>query len=203
MDPELSHEEDLTGLVRRFSAGQTELFGEIVHGHCYKKMVKLATRMINRCQIRDPAYEGEDAVGEAEAKLWRAAIDGKLPPIPDGEGFRGLFRWALRGVILHKREQLATSKRGGSQICRVVERLDDLHSPQPTPAELACAHLECQALLAELNDPVLETIAQKRIDGYSNPEIAQHLQRPVCFVERRVRSIRSAWEVAYATLASG
>src|SRR5215813_13973837 len=99
MDPELSHEEDLTGLVRRFSAGQTNLFGEIVHGYCYKTMVKLATRLIGRCQIRDAAYEGEDAVGEAVAKLWRAAIAGKLPPIPDGDGFRGLFGWALKGVI--------------------------------------------------------------------------------------------------------
>ena len=193
MDPELSHEEDLTGLVRRFSAGQTELFGEIVHGHCYQTMVKSATRLIGRCRIRDPAYQGEDAVGEAAAKLWQAAADGKLPPIPDGDGFRGLFYWALKEVILDRQDQLATRKRGGSRISRITKRLDDLHSAQPTPAELALANLECQALLEELNDPVLKAIVQKRIDGCTNPEIARHLQKPVCFVERRLRLIRATW----------
>ena len=192
IDPGLSRD-DLSGLIQRFAAGQTELFGEIVEGYYFDDLVNVATHLLRHHRVRDAAYQGEDAAGEAVAKLWQAAAGGKFPAIQDDNGFWALLCWNLKGVILHKGEALATRKRGGR---RVPKSLDDLQSQQLTPAELALAQLECEALLDQLDDPLLATIAAKRFEGYTNPEIARQLQKPLCFVDRRLSSIRSIWRTA-------
>jgi DNA-directed RNA polymerase specialized sigma24 family protein len=66
--------------------------------------------------------------------------------------------------------------------------------PEPTPAFAAQVSEECRRLLGCLASPDLEAIAQWKLEGYTNEEIADRLGRSLGTVERKLRLIRTIWE---------
>src|SRR5581483_1097228 len=64
---------------------------------------------------------------------------------------------------------------------------------EPTPEFAAQAAEEYERLLAALPDPDLRTLAQWKMEGHSNQEIAARLGCVVRSVERKLRLIRSVW----------
>jgi DNA-directed RNA polymerase specialized sigma24 family protein len=64
---------------------------------------------------------------------------------------------------------------------------------EPTPAFAAQVAEEYQRLLDILEDAELQTIAQRKIEGYTNEEIATELDCVPRTVERKLRTIRSIW----------
>jgi DNA-directed RNA polymerase specialized sigma24 family protein len=69
----------------------------------------------------------------------------------------------------------------------------DGSSPSPGDALLLNEALERR--LAALDSPELRQIALWRLEGFTNREIADRLQRTERSVERRVKRIRSKWSV--------
>jgi RNA polymerase sigma factor (sigma-70 family) len=70
----------------------------------------------------------------------------------------------------------------------------DLASREPDPAFAAQVAEECEKLLTELADADLRTIAVRKLEGYTNKEIAAELGCSLVTVERRLRLIRLEWE---------
>jgi DNA-directed RNA polymerase specialized sigma24 family protein len=52
---------------------------------------------------------------------------------------------------------------------------------------------ECRRLLDPLDDETLRPIAPRKMDGYTNAEIALRLGRVERTVERRLQRIRRCW----------
>ena len=67
-------------------------------------------------------------------------------------------------------------------------------SPAPTPEFAAQVAEECQRLLDRLDSPELRSVALRKVEGYTNEEIAAQLGCGLRTVERRLRLIRSTWE---------
>jgi DNA-directed RNA polymerase specialized sigma24 family protein len=63
----------------------------------------------------------------------------------------------------------------------------------PTPEMATIAAEECQRLLSILPDDVLRQVAQLKLEGYTNEEIADRLQCAPRTVERRLHRIRDRW----------
>src|SRR5438270_586549 len=67
-------------------------------------------------------------------------------------------------------------------------------SKEPVPEVSAILREQLEQLLDTLTDPTLRQIAEWRMEGSSNAEIARRLDRAVRTVERKVELIRLIWE---------
>ena len=65
-----------------------------------------------------------------------------------------------------------------------------------TPAFAAEVAEQCRWLLDQLKDDRLKQIALLKLEGYTNPQIAQRVQRSLATVERKLALIRQIWEDA-------
>jgi DNA-directed RNA polymerase specialized sigma24 family protein len=71
--------------------------------------------------------------------------------------------------------------------------LEQMDAAGPTPAEAALLNEALERRLEVLADPELRQIALWRLEGYTNSEIADRLDRTERSVERRLERIRSKW----------
>jgi RNA polymerase sigma factor (sigma-70 family) len=71
--------------------------------------------------------------------------------------------------------------------------LNQLDMDDPTPAEAALLNEALELRFQALREPELRLIAQKKLEGYTNQEIAQELQCTVRTVERKLARIRTYW----------
>jgi RNA polymerase sigma factor (sigma-70 family) len=74
--------------------------------------------------------------------------------------------------------------------------LDQIDSDGPTPAEAALLNEALERRFQMLQDPVLRQIALWKLEGYTNPEIAEQLACTLRNVERKLQRIRAYWESA-------
>ena len=74
------------------------------------------------------------------------------------------------------------------------QRLDQFLAKEPTPEFASQAAEEFERLLALLPSQEMRDIAQWKMEGYTNEEIAAQLGCVLRSVERRLRTIRACWE---------
>lgn len=95
-----------------------------------------------------------------------------------------------RKAFSQRRAQRA-QKRGGGRSPQQIPL--DLASPEPTPELAVGLAEEYHRRLAELPDDLEREIAVKRLQGYSNRQIAESLDIPLRTVERKLNLIRRTW----------
>ncbi|MFM7738954.1 MAG: ECF-type sigma factor, partial [Planctomycetota bacterium] len=67
-------------------------------------------------------------------------------------------------------------------------------SNAPCPATEALLAESVQSLLATLPDQQLKQIAQAKVEGFTNQEVAEKLGCSLATIERRLKMIRLIWE---------
>jgi len=83
-------------------------------------------------------------------------------------------------------EDLQASSRGAG--------INEVPGPEPTP-EFAAEMVEAvDRLFSQLDDDELRRVAQYKLEGYTNEEIANKIGRAPPTVERRLRLIRKRWQ---------
>jgi RNA polymerase sigma factor (sigma-70 family) len=70
-----------------------------------------------------------------------------------------------------------------------------LEAVEPTPAEAAALNEELERRLRVLPEPDLRQVALMKLEGYTNPEIAEAMECSERSVERKSNLIRKRWEV--------
>ncbi len=87
-------------------------------------------------------------------------------------------------------------KRGGSALTGASEDecLDQVLSREPDPEFAVEVAEQCERLLRKLADKSLETVALRRMEGYSVEEIAAELGCASRSIKRKLQLIRSIWE---------
>jgi hypothetical protein len=152
------------------------------------------------------AADEEDVALSAFDSFCRGAEQGCFPQLHDR-----LDLWQLLVLLTarkafdlaqHERRQ----KRGGGAVLDEAAlprpadsstqgaALEQIEGPEPTPAFAAQVAEECRRLLERLDSPELRSVALRKMEGYSNEEIAAQLGCGLRTVERRLRLIRSIWE---------
>jgi DNA-directed RNA polymerase specialized sigma24 family protein len=71
---------------------------------------------------------------------------------------------------------------------------DQILGDAATPEVLAIAVEEYQRLMRALDDDRLRTIAQYKLEGHRNEEIADRLGLACRSIERKLQRIRQIWE---------
>jgi len=144
----------------------------------------------------------EDVALSALKSFCNAAQQGRFPDLHDRDDlWRLLLRITVRKVTDQRRYN-GRQRRGGGQVrgesglMRVGEKsvgINDVVADAPSPEIAAQLADELEMRLSQL-DPGLRQIAVAKMEGYTNPEIAELLDIALRTVERRLMLIRKKWE---------
>jgi DNA-directed RNA polymerase specialized sigma24 family protein len=157
----------------------------------FERLVRLVhARLPDRLR---PAIDEEDVALSAFNSFFRGVEEGRFPKLNDRTNL-----WAVL-VTIADRKRLAglerenALKRGGRQQRHDIEF--DLADPSPTPEFAAEVADECERMLKHLRqrDPELERIALLKLEGCTNAQIGELVQRSLATVSRKLELIRELW----------
>lgn len=169
----------------------------------FTRLVELARRKLAHHPRR--GADEEDVALSAFASLCRAAASGRFPLLTDRHDLWALLirlteRKAIDLVRHEGRQRRGGGRVRGDSVVRLpegsaegVSGFDGVIDPRPGPELAAMVAEEMQYLMEQLDDDVQRAIARLKLDGYSNPEIAEQLDRPLRTVERKLALIRKIW----------
>ncbi|MFZ1936279.1 MAG: ECF-type sigma factor [Thermoguttaceae bacterium] len=178
----------VTRCIADLKAGDAVAAERLWQGY-FQRLVGLARTKLGP-RARALADE-EDVALSAFKSLCLGAARGRFPELRDRDNL-----WPLLVVLTaHKATDLIKhqqrQKRGGG--ARPDDAaLETVLSREPTPEFSAMVAENCARLLGRL-EPPLRQIAQLRLDGYTNIEIAERLRCALRTVERRLELIRRIW----------
>jgi len=166
----------------------------------FHQLVELARKKLQALPRR--SADEEDVALDAFDSVCRGIEQGRFSCL---EGRDNL--WALLVTITARKAfqlQLweGRRKRGGNGVLDEaalggakagMRELEQALDREPTPEFAAEVAEECRRLLASLIEPDLRSVAQWKMEGYTNEEIADRLGCAIRSVERKLGAIRSIW----------
>ena len=172
----------------------------------FPRLVGLARQKLRGLPRR--ATDEEDVALSAFDSFCRGAEQGRFPRLEGRDDLWALLVVITAGKAIDLRQRETRQKRGGGRVSG-ESVLDDLLGnkdgaagigqvvgAEPTPELAARVAEEFQRLLAQLPGDELRTVALRRMEGYTNAEIAAELGCADATVERRLKLIRSLWKDA-------
>jgi RNA polymerase sigma factor (sigma-70 family) len=149
------------------------------------------------------AADEEDVALSAFYSFCRGAEQGRFPQLSDRDNlWQLLVKITFRKAIDLVRPESRRKRRGaigeecmlgGPEDSAAADNgLEQIVGREPTPEFAAQVAEQCQRLLGSLNDE-LRSIALKKMEGYTNAEIAAQLGCVTSTVERRLKLIRAVW----------
>ncbi len=164
----------------------------------FGRLVTLARRHLRgRARV---ATDEEDVALSALDSFVRAVELERFPRLADRDDL-----WRVLFVITVRKAADAVQaegrqKRGGGRVVSLAPPFGDdsgaeqpVTAAEPDPAEVAAVADELTYLLGKLRDPLLRLIAELKMQGYTNMEIADRIARSEPTVERKLKMIRGLW----------
>jgi DNA-directed RNA polymerase specialized sigma24 family protein len=161
----------------------------------FRRLIGLARARLRATPRR--AADEEDVALSAFDSFYRRAEAGQFPRLLDRDDlWQVLFVITVRKAI-DLAEHEGRARRGGARV-RSFADLSDFEveavlGPEPTPELAAQLDEQCRRLLDRLDDNALRAVARRKLEGYTNQEIAAQLGCVVQTVERKLRRIRGLW----------
>ena len=185
----MSASESVTFWVRQLRAGDPAAAQKLWERY-FRRLVGLARRKLEGAPRR--AADEEDVALSAFDSFCRGAEAGRFPQLGDRDNL-----WHLLVVITARKASClikheGRQKRGGASGTADVV-LEEVVGREPSPEFAAQVAEACQRLLDGLADEELRTIAVRKMEGWSNDEIAAGLGYVGRTVERKLRLIRHIW----------
>ena len=167
----------------------------------YTALVRYARSRLPRRHKR--VRDEEDVALSAFESFCKGVADGNFPRLNDRDNlWRLLLVITARKVVDHIDHE-CRQKRGGGRVGgesvlagpRGEESpgLDAVTDNEPTPEFALLVAEQYERLLCDLGDERARIIAQSKLEGYTNQEIADRLGCSVRTVERKLWLIRCKW----------
>lgn len=167
----------------------------------FDRLVRLARQKLRGAPRR--VADEEDVALSAFDSFCRGAAGGRFPQLRDRHNL-----WAVLVLITARKavnlaQHESCMKRGGGRLLvdvtptdssAIESPLDQIVGREPTPVFAALVAEEYRHLLEQLVDDDLRQIAEWKLEGYTNSEIAAKIDRSEPTVERRLNRIRKLWE---------
>jgi DNA-directed RNA polymerase specialized sigma24 family protein len=198
----------VTRLLKGLKEGQPEAV-EAIWNRYYQRVLAVARRRL-RGGPHDAAEDDEDVALSALNGLAAGAAQGRFPRLDDRSDLWHVLaaitvRKAINRRRWYERRKRSGPRASGDQAATAGPHdhaespdadsvLDRVVSKEPIPEAVALLQDQLENLLAALDDPVLRRIAEWRMEGASNAEIARKLGRARRTVERKIVRIRVIWE---------
>jgi RNA polymerase sigma factor (sigma-70 family) len=157
-------------------------------------MVELARNKLRGVAAR--AADEEDVALSAFKSFCRAVEGGRYPNLTDRDGLWAvLVTITVRKAVDLKRYEYRQKRQPPARAdARDEPALEDVIGREPDPEFAARIAEEFQRLLGLLTDPTLRTIALRKMEGFTNAEVAAELGVVPRTVERKLNLIRRLWE---------
>jgi DNA-directed RNA polymerase specialized sigma24 family protein len=160
----------------------------------FRRLVGLARQKLHSGRRR--AADEEDAALSAFDSFCRGVRLGRFPRLADRDDLWGLLVLITARKAMDQAQHEQRQKRGGGRVSGEsgLGPLEQVATPEPDPAFAAELAEEYRRLLDLLGDDQLRTIAIRKMEGWTNAEIAAELGCADATIERRLRLIRDLWE---------
>ena len=198
----MSVDDGVTLWLRQLEAGDQDA-ARLLWQRYYRELVELARARLGQTPRR--IADEEDIALSALRCLCEGAAKGQFAAVANRqELWQLLATITVRKVIDHQR-LLKKKKRGGGRVRgdSVLKAsdgdgwgagFDEILGDAATPEVLAIAVEEYTRLMGVLDDDRLRSIAQCKIEGLRNEEIANRLGLACRSIERKLQRIRQVWE---------
>jgi RNA polymerase sigma factor (sigma-70 family) len=181
----------VTHWIDRLKAGDS-LAAQKLWERYFPRIVSLARQHL-RSLARQAADE-EDVALSAFDSFFRDTQRGRFPQLNDRDGLWRLLVTFTRQKSFDAIRREQARKRGARlAVIHAEEALAQVVGREPTPEFAAQLAEDFRCLLGRLPDVQLQTIAVRKMEGYTNEEIAAELGCVTRTIERRLRIIRKAW----------
>ncbi len=197
----MSSSGSITRLFNQLQQGERQTAQELWQRY-FHRLIGLARKKLGDLPRRAAAEE--DVALSAFDSFCRAAEVGRFPKLEDRDDLRQVLVLITARKACDLREHEGRDKRdwrrvqeeaqasgesswGGSALSGVLSR-------EPDPAFAAEVVEQGRRLLEALADEELRQIVLRKMEGYTNVEIAAQRRCALSTVERRLRLIRRRWE---------
>jgi len=178
-----------------------ELAAQRLWQRYFQRLVQLARRKLPAASRR--VADEEDVAQVAFHSFCRGARAGKYPRLSDRDDL-----WRLLVVLTANKavDQIRHGLRkrrgegkvlGESRLAKARDlrgAMEQMVGREPTPEFAVLVAEQIQQLYNKLRSQRLRDIAQLKLEGYTNEEIAQKIKCSVRDVERKLRAIRTEWQ---------
>jgi DNA-directed RNA polymerase specialized sigma24 family protein len=186
----------------RLKAGDRAAVQEIWERY-FHRLVGLARKKLGN--LPRTASDEEDVALSAFASFCRRAEQGCFPRLDDRHDlWQVLVLLTVRKAHNLKdyegrdkrdwRRNVSENEHAGSAAEVEEPLLARLIGREPDPAFAAAVAEQYRDLLGKLPDAELRVIAQRKLEGFANEEIAAQLDYSLATVERRLQLIRKYWD---------
>lgn len=197
----MASEGSVTRWIGEIKVGD-ELAAQQLWDRYFAQLVRLCRKQLGAHPRR--VADEEDVALNAFASFCEGAQEGRFPKLHDRDNlWRLLVVIAARKAVdqvQHERRQ----KRGGGRVqgesgddmgpdSAHHRRLEQLIGDEPTPEFAAMFTEQYQRLLRLLPDDVCRDIAQLKMEGYTDTEIADRLNCCRSTIQRRLALVRRIW----------
>jgi DNA-directed RNA polymerase specialized sigma24 family protein len=170
----------------------------------FESLVRLARGVLATHRARRGFEDEEDAALSAFDSFCAGSASGRFAKVGDRNDFWRLLVVITARKALDQVQRQRRLKRGGGKVAdeaaligAVGEEaggpLDRIIGREPSPQFAAIFAEEVRARLDQLGDDTLRKIALRKMEGYTNEEIARELGCVTRSVERKLNVIRKAW----------
>ncbi len=168
----------------------------------FPRMVELARNKLRASVSR--AADEEDVALSAFHSFCQAAAAHRFPRLANRDDLWQVLVMLTARKALDQRKYDLRKKRADTATRALDDAaLESIIGQDPDPAFAALVADQFRTLLERLDDPELRNIALRKLEGYTNDEIAAELNCTVRTVGRRLALIRDLWEGADALGAEG
>ncbi len=193
----------VTYLLQRAKSGEAAAAEELWNRY-FDRAVRLANSKLSP-QVRKMA-DGEDIALSAFQSLFRRAKAGQFDRLADRDDLWQLLSRITRRKAINYYHSQTRLKRGGGQVrgesvfaaagidADEATGIAGFAAHEPTPDFIHEVAELYQQLLDQLDNDELRQVALLKVEGYSNAEIAQRLDKGVRAVERKLNIIRRTWK---------
>ena len=169
----------------------------------FRRLVGIARKKLRGMPRR--VSDEEDVALSALNSFFQGAEQGRFPQLDDRDNLWRLLVLITARKAYQLRLHQGRQKRGGNAVLGESALrgggtsdsneagLEQILGPEPTPQFAAQIADECRKLLAGLSDAELRSVAEWKLQGFTNEEIASKLGCAARSVERKLRVIRSLW----------
>ena len=171
----------------------------------YQRLVNLARRRLAGSRRR--LADEDDVAQMAFICFCAKAKQGRFPKLADRDDLWKLLvvltaRKALDEIKWERRKRrspdpsIHQSKvfRSSHKSKHAIGTIEDVVGREPTPQFAALIMEEIRERYRSLETQLLKDIAQWKLEGYTNAEIAHRLGRSTRYVERHLAAIRDQWQ---------
>lgn len=192
----------ITQWIAELKQGDAEAARQL-WGAYFERVRQAARRRLGTAPAR--VADEEDAALSVFRSLFEGAAAGRFQELTDRQDLWMLLMAMTRHKSVDEIRRRTRRKRGGGEVRgesafaagpgkSSAFGLREMAGDDPTPDTIVAAEEQLRHLLSLLRDDDLRRVAQRRLEGRTNAEIAEELGVVERSVERKLRLIRDTWE---------